>query len=105
MINVTIEFEGHTITGCCDFYGPYHETDGAEVEECEPANSDPCFIARPSRRLRRLPTSSTAQLGDVLRAVATTTTTRMTTTTGAPPAGVTTGVTLSRASTAAADAR
>ena len=46
MINVTIEFEGHTITGCCDFYGPYHETDGAEVEECEPANSDPCFIAR-----------------------------------------------------------
>jgi hypothetical protein len=46
MINVTIKFEGHTLTGCCDFYGPYHETDGAEVEECEPANSDPCFIAR-----------------------------------------------------------
>ena len=49
MIQVTIELEGHTVTGCCDFYEPGDgsiESDGAEIEECSPANSDPCFIAR-----------------------------------------------------------
>lgn len=43
MATVTIEFEGHTLTGGCHFCGPYHESEGAWIEECEPANDDPAF--------------------------------------------------------------
>ncbi len=46
MIEVTIEFENHTVNGEADFVGPHDECDWSEVTSVEPANTDAGFMSR-----------------------------------------------------------
>jgi len=46
MYKVSIDFEGHKVTGWADLCGPYAEIEGSEVTSVTPANSDEGFLER-----------------------------------------------------------
>ena len=46
MYNVSIDFEGHKVTGWAALCGPYAECEGSEVTSVTPANSDKDFRDR-----------------------------------------------------------
>ena len=49
MYNVSIDFEGHKVTGWADLCGPHAECEGSEVTSVTPANSDKDFRDRALR--------------------------------------------------------
>jgi|TARA_Y100000310_G_C20638910_1_gene792778 hypothetical protein len=46
MFNVSIEFEGHRVTGWADLCGPYAEIEGSEITLVSPPNNDEAFLER-----------------------------------------------------------
>ena len=46
MYNVSIDFEGHKVSGWADLCGPYAECEGSEVTSVTPANDDEEFCER-----------------------------------------------------------
>ena len=46
MFNVSIDFEGHKVSGWADLCGPYAECEGSEVTSVTPANDDEDFRDR-----------------------------------------------------------
>tara|TARA_R110002060_G_scaffold20060_1_gene27324 strand:+ start:59 stop:355 length:297 start_codon:yes stop_codon:yes gene_type:complete len=41
---VTIQVQGHTVEGSCDFCGPHSESGGAVIHSVKPANEDDGFL-------------------------------------------------------------